>query len=270
MALPLLTWAEKQWPGSFKYWHIARKCAQAAPLYYNHPLINELVISDCNEGIGPRDIEIARSCHIVVNTMPQHPEADGLWFARRDIYHETALMAGLSDSDYNSLSSEEKRPKLVQWFETERKKRSIAIWPCAGYGLQPDRYPTRKWTLALVKRLILEGYTIYQCGHPKDYEETGGALEDCIDVRQLSFFEQIRFTLGCDLMIGTDSGSSLVVGAYQSIPQISLLVNRPGQGSNINAFATNSPLNFSFIGQTAADDISQQEVCLKVTETTKS
>lgn len=268
MALPLLNWAEKKWPGSFKYWQVARKCSQAAQLYFNHPLINEIVISDCDEGLGPRDIEIISSCHIRVNTMPQHPEGDRDWPNKRDIYHETALMAGLSNEEYATLSAEEKRPVLTKWFKTERKQRSIAFWPCAAYGIKQQwhsRHPSRNWSNSLANILIKDGYKVFQCGHPNDYSEEGGALDGAEDVRKLSFFEQIQLTLGCDLMIGTDSGSSLVIGAYNSIPQISLLTNHmPGHNENFTAFATNSILNHNFIGVGSPDNIKIEEVVCKI------
>lgn len=268
MALPLLNWAEKRWPGSFKYWQVAKKCSQAAPLYFNHPLINEIVISDCVEGMGPRDINIMSSCHIRVNTMPQHPDGDFVWPNKRDIYHETALMAGLSEEDYASLTKDEKIPYLYKWFDIETQQKSIAIWPCAAYGVKQNwhsRHPTRNWANLLVARLIKEGYKVYQCGHPNDYSDEGGALNSVIDIRHLSFFEQIKFTLGCSAMIGTDSGSSLVIGAYNLIPQISLLTNHMhGHMENLTAFATNSPLNHNFVGVGSIDNINIDEVALKI------
>ncbi len=59
MALPILNWAERRWPGSYKHWQVARKCSQSAQLYLNHPLIDQIVISDCHEGMGPRDVPSA-------------------------------------------------------------------------------------------------------------------------------------------------------------------------------------------------------------------
>lgn len=262
-ALPLLTWAEKKWPGSFKYWQIARKCSQAAPLYYNHPLINELAISDCDEGMGARDIAIAQSCHVRVNTMPSHPHGDLEWANRHDIYHETALMAGLDSEEYNSLEPHEKIPKLWKWFDTDRQKSCVAIWPCAGYGAvqkHKSRYPSFLWSSNLSLRLSQEGYKVYQFGHPNDYALEGSILPTAIDLRHLSFFEQIKMTLGCDVMIGTDSGSSLVIGAYGLVPQVSLLTNHiPGHVKNFHAMATNSPLNTSLFSENI-DDIDVERV----------
>lgn len=268
MALPLLTWAEKRWPGSFKYWQIARKCSQAAPLYLNHPLINELVISDCDEGMGPRDHAIAASCHIRVDTMPQHPDGDRVWVNYRDIYHETARMAGLTDEDYATLTAEEKRPHLVQWFTVDRKpKGTIGIFAASAYGKKQDwhsRFPSRQWYVKLLRRLVSEDYRIIQFGHPNDFLDEGGAFNHdvfCADARELEFFQQIKEALGCDLVIGTDSGSTLVVGAYNSVPVISLLTNHtPGHTENLLAFSTNSLRNRSFVGLGSADNISVDEV----------
>ena len=40
MGLPMLNYFEKKYPGSYKYWVIEKKCADCAPIYFNHPLID--------------------------------------------------------------------------------------------------------------------------------------------------------------------------------------------------------------------------------------
>ncbi len=255
-ALPILTFLEKKYPDSYKYWQIARKCAQCAPIYFNHPLIDKIVISDCDEGIGPKDKLIMDSCDIKFNLMPQHPlEQD--WPNYRNIYEETWLMAGLSMSDYNLLSAEEKKPKLYKWFETTKlsNKKSIALWAGANYGKDNFRCPSLSWYNKLSTLLMKNGYEIFQFGHPKDIK-----VDHSNDLRNLSFFDQIKQTLSCDIMIGGDSGSSLIIGAYELIPQVSLLT-RHWYNHKINdtAFATNSGLNYNFCG-TPPDSINQEEI----------
>lgn len=258
MALPMLNWLEKRHPGSYKYWQIARKCAQSAPIYFNHPLIDRIVISDCDEGMGPKDIEIAQKCDIVFNVMPDHPlEQD--WPNYRNIYEETWVMAGLPLSEYHAMTPEEQRPKLTRWFETKRIHQTIAIWPCAGYGSEGKRHPSRKWYNNLVKKIKDSGWKVYQFGHPNDFK-----IEDVIDFRERPFFDQIRTTLGCDLVISTDSGSGLIFGAYE-MPQISLLTNHfPGHKTNLTAFGPNNPNNHNFVGVDFADKISHDEVVEKI------
>lgn len=274
MALPILNWLERRWPGSYKYWQIARKCSQAAPLYYNHPLIDKLLISDGEEGMGPRDIEIAKSCDVVFNLMPQHPEGDS-WPNKRSIFEETWVMAGLPLEEYKNLPPEEQRPKLVKWFSCPPMgRKTIGIWPCAGYGIQPKRSPPEGWYRKLTRGLLDRGYNVFQFGHPLDFciardDDTGSEKSIFISYNTLSFFEQIKISLGCDLVVGTDSGSGLVVGAYEH-PQITLLTNHwPGHTTNPLAFATNNPKNTNFFAPDRADNINIESVLDKITEITK-
>ena len=45
VGLPQLTYFEKKYPGSYKYWGIHKKMSHAAPLFYNHPLIDRIKIT---------------------------------------------------------------------------------------------------------------------------------------------------------------------------------------------------------------------------------
>lgn len=255
MALVILNFLERRFPGSYKYWQVARKCGQAAPLFFNHPLIDKIVISDCEEGMGPKDRELAAQCQIVFDVMPNHPfEQD--WPNYRDIYQETFIMAGLPPEEYHKLPPEEQRPKLVKWFNVEPLPKHIAIWPCAGYGVENKRNPSQAWYKVLVKMLNEVGFKVIQFGHPRDFALEGAAQ----DMRHLSFFDQIKMSLGCDLAVSTDSGSGLVLGAYE-MRQVSLLTNHfPGHVRNLTAFAPNNPVNTNFVGVNGADNISQREV----------
>jgi hypothetical protein len=67
-------------------------------------------------------------------------------------------------------------------------------------------------------------------------------------------------TLGCNLMIGTDAGSSLVMGAY-GFPQITLLTDwMENHISNFNALAPLNKNNISIFKKGGCDNISQNEV----------
>ncbi len=265
MTLPILTWLEKRFHDSYKYWQIARKCSQSAPIYINHPLIDKIVISDCAEGMGPKDIAIAETCDIKFNTMPDHPEGM-IWPNKRSIYEESWIMAGLPLSEFHALTPEEQRPKLVKWFEVEKQTpKTVAVWPCAGYGIENKRNASQAWYEGLFSKLHADGYIIYQFGHPRDYTFEGMWSGPTFrDFRKLPFFDQIKLSLGCDLTIATDSGSSLVLGAYEA-KQITLLTNHwPGHVDNPCAFATNNVFNTNFFSPGTADGINQDEVMAKV------
>ncbi len=245
-ALPVYALIEKRYPGAHKYWQISRKCSQAAPLFYNNPLVNELVISDCNEGMGPRDKAIAATCQIQFNVMPPgHPDGDD-WINRRDLYAETAMMAGLGEADYAELTPDKKRPKLAQWFTVDRQPKTIALWPGARQGEDRKRHPDFEWYEGLVVRLAKEGYKTIHFGHPNDFG--GRVITGAEDGRHGVFFDQIRASIGC-LPIGTDSGSSIALGGY-GIAQITLVTNHwPGHRTNLTALAPNNPNNVTFVSR---------------------
>ena len=84
-------------------------------------------------------------------------------------------------------------------------------------------------------------------------------------VNERSFFEQIQIANECDLIIGSDSGMSLVCGAY-FLPQISLIPIHWNNHNNPSALSTNNPNNYSFYSHNGTDDISQDSVIDKVKE----
>lgn len=261
MALPVLNHLRRLHPDCYIYWQVARQHAHAVPLYLNHPKIDQIVISDCDEGMGPRDWDIAATCDVVFDVMPQHPFEHN-WPQVRNIYEETWVMAGLPLADYHALPPDEQRPQLTKWFKVVKEPpKTIALWPCAGYGVENKRNPSKEWYDELMTRLLQAGYTVKQFGHPRDFRVAATK-----DMRDLPFFDQVKMTVGCDLVISTDSGSGLIFGAYGQ-RQITLLVNHfPGHTRNLTAFAPNNPLNHNFVGVGSADRISQADVVAKVDE----
>lgn len=234
MSLPVLNLIKKTYPNRHVYWHLAKKCSQASPLFVNHPLINETVITDCEEGFGAQDIKLANECDVVFNTTPEHPLQQN-WHNYRSMAEETWVMAGLPLKEYQNLSKEERCPKLHKWFDTENLNKTIAIHCFAGYGRDNHRSPNETWWNTLVGELINLGYDVVRLGHPAE-----PSLFHHKDYRSMSFFDQVKIALGSSLYIGTDSGFSLVVGSY-SHPQVTLLTNwNVGHRDNPNCL---EPLN---------------------------
>lgn len=259
-ALPVYACVRKVWPDAHTIWQVARKCSQAAPLFYNNPLITELTISDCKEGMGPRDLALAATCHHVFDVTPQHPDGD-VWPNLRGMVHETFRMSGLTDDDWKSLTVEEQRPHLTKWFETERRPKTVALWPSARQGEKQKRVASRGWYEGLVARLVKEGYTVLHFGHPND----GEVLPLTRDCRHGAFMELIQASLGCDVIVGTDSGSLLALAAYEERPSISLITNHiPGHTLNPFALAPNNALNNVLFAAGDPDLISHDDVVAAV------
>ena len=277
-ALSVYAWVRQQYPQAYTYWQVARKHIHAVPLFYNHPLIDQLVISDCAEGMGPRDIEIAKTCNFRFNTMPEHVPGE-TWPNLRSFYAETFRMSDLPEEIYRLMLPELRRPRLTQWFPVERQQGVIGYWPCAAYGqtqviwengerVVKSRNASRPWALALVDRLRAEGYRVVQFGHPNDFADSGGGLNVDIDARQRPFMDQIIAANRVDVNIGTDSGAAIVLGAY-GVPQVSLLTNHyPAHTQNLTAFEPDNPNNISLVGVGSADSIPLDSVVAAVKQVT--
>ncbi|MGR3301864.1 MAG: hypothetical protein ACUZ8I_05100 [Candidatus Scalindua sp.] len=227
MSLPILTYMEKKFPGSYKYFVIEKKVAFTAPLYLNHPLIDCIRITGEWDGFSEEDYKIASTCEFKC-TMDdwRHDEID--WFNHRGQVEETARIAGIYDLK-EWLTEEEMMPKLYQWFdlgieesentyarENDSKavdySKTIAIWPFASSARNMQgRNPTVEWWATLTEEICKMGIRAIQFGHKSE------KMIPCPNVKDythLSFFEQVKIALACKMSIGTDSGNMWVMGAY--------------------------------------------------------
>lgn len=244
MALPILNYLELVYPNSYKYWVIGQRFSQAAPLFINQILIDKIHILSSSEGVmAEKDINLAQSCDIYIDVTPSHPDGipcvNSFWWNEYNLCEETFRMTGLNVEKYRKMPEEFKNPRLERWFNISPNKKTIGIWPFAAYGKEPMRSPTKEWWEYLIPKLLDLGYTPYIFGHPNEPTifESDYRKSFIYDYRRLSFFEQIKLSLECDLSINTDSGSGWVLGAYGH-KQISLITNHaPNHTQNLLAFA---------------------------------
>ena len=270
MSLVLAAYLRRRHPDCYINWVVGGKCSVAAPLYVQHPLIDRILVSS-TDGYGPELADVVRCCDFVFDPLPQHPTGDG-WVndSGIDIYSETFRMSGLPLSEYAILSTEERCPRLYPWWPIKRQPKTVALWPAAHQGVKQKRYPAFEWYSELVTRLGKEGYRVLQFGHPDDFKGrslTGSSLHD---MRYASFLEQVQMSVGCDVVITTDSGAGLVQGAYR-VNQISLLTNHwPGHDPAINplCFSTNNPKNRPLFAAGDPDLIPVDDVVASVKEMT--
>ena len=276
MALPILNWLEEKYPGSYKYWAIENKCKQAAELFKAHPLINEVVVLKEENSFTKDERALIESCDIAFNIRPQHP--DGLpgrkpmndWWNRFSCIEETFRMAGLPLSEFQKLSYRKKFPTLpLPGSIGNLGPKAIGIFPFAAYFKEPKRSPSQKWWEQMVSMLIESGFEVHHFGWDSEPMLSNQAGKDSYTkFTNLPFFEQVKMALACKTVIGTDSGSSWVMGAYGH-PQINLLTNHaPGHVINLHAFApqnwTGRVKNlFAFDG---CDNISKDSVIKAIEE----
>lgn len=241
MALPILKFLENRYPRSYKYWAVARRFSQSAPLYFNHPLIDKIYILENEHNRSEKESELINSCDICINTEPDHPTGDE-WYNNFTCCEETFRMAGGNIEDFRSMDELDRKPRLYKWFEQERIKKGIGIWPFAHYGNAPERSPTPEWWKKITDYLIKNDYTVYHFGHGSEPNIADEFNSKYKRLTNLSFIDQVKISTGMDLCFGTDSGSAWVIGAY-GVPQINIIstAGRPYHTKNINALA---PENF--------------------------
>ena len=290
VGLPQLTYFEKKYPGSYKYWGIHKKMSHAAPLFYNHPLIDRIKITDTWGGFGEYDYKLASDCDITTRDIDHERKTllnarpEDYWYNRHDIIEQIARMSGISDIR-EVLTEEELRPKLYKWFDADFDaieknegytkartssgkipNKSIVIWPFSGYNHWPSRSPSPHWWNVLVDTLINNGFTVFHCGWIEEPHVSNlDGYNRCVD---LSFFEQVKISLATNLAIGADSGSMWTLGAY-SFPAIHLMTNwRDGHVENFSAMNPVNVNGTSFFASPMTDGWNHQEVLDRVWEIT--
>lgn len=290
MSLPQLTYFKKKYPSSYIYFVIHKKIAYCAPLFFNHPLIDNIRISQEWSSFGKDDYNIASKCDVltttlndkkkIINNRSHYDRAD--WYNVRNCVIENALMSGIDDLD-TVLNYDELYPNLTMWFdpgfesiqkkgaytykkienkENRKLKKYISVWPFAGYGRSNDRSPSEKWWSSLIESLIDKKINILHCGYINE-----PALSSNNDyykkITEFELFDQIKASLGTSLSIGTDSGSMWILGAY-SHPSIHLMTNWANfdhrHESNFTAFEPLNKNSFTFFEQNGCDNINKDEV----------
>ena len=253
--LPLLTYYEKKFPGSYKYWVIQKKCAFTAPLFLNHPLIDRIKITDHWNNMGEEDKRIRSSCDVATR-FEDWSHSDSYWYNKVSFIEETAFVAGVDIIDLNStLSNSEMKPKLKKWFDvglddptahTYTKIRnndlsifenSVGIWPF-GQGAGVGRNPENSWWSSLISLLIESGVNVFHFGKKDD--PILSSKRGYNNMTYLNFFDQVRACLATSVALGVDTGPMWVMGAY-SHPAIHLVTNYlPNHSTN---FLCLNPVN---------------------------
>lgn len=237
--LPLLNYFEKKYPNSYKYWVIEKKCSFIAPIFFNHPLIDKIKITDNWGSIGESDkIEMSK-CDILVpyGEGVKHSTPD--WWNYYDLVEETALLHGITDLT-EVLDQEEMFPRLYRWFDvgidnpnshTYTKSNSnyvdpfqgsVAIWPFGQGDQAYGRNPSVSWYDSLIKKLNHKGIRVFHYGR-----KTEPNLTNCANytkMTNLSFFNQLKACLASDIVLGPNTGPMWIVGAY-SHPAIHLMTS---------------------------------------------
>lgn len=281
MGLPMLEYFEKKYPGSYKYWVIEKKCALSAALYFNHPLIDRIKITDEWGGFGDTDRKLMGACQVKTTSENwKHSRPD--WYNFINCVEETAIIAGVHDLT-EILSKDEMTPQLHQWFDTgvpdvkcntyskkyiprlDASDKNISIWPFAsGTGGKISRSPSVGWWTTMINMINDNGYTVHHFGHPNEPALSTSVLYT--HHKELSYFEQVKASLASNISIGTDSGAMWVMGAY-SHPSIHLMTNwMNGHAKNFTALEPINDNGKTFFTENGCDHINHIEIMEHIKE----
>ena len=275
-ALPTAIYIKKYDPDAYITWVIGKKCSSFAPLLLNHPDLDKIFVLDGEEKLeSERDFLEYNKNDFKLDINPNHP--DSRYPKEFNIFFESFRMAGFSEQQWAELTPEEQIPKLVKWWQPVKRpfgdKKTIFFTGMPNFGRESKRWISKQYLEKLVLRLVRLGYCVIQSGGEQD--ETwfnGQEIEDVSicslnykRVNELSFFDQIKIANECDCIVGSDSGMSLVCGAY-SLQQVSLIPIHWGNENNPSALSTNNPNNYSFYSINGTDNIDIEEVITKVQE----
>ena len=251
MSLPQLNYFKNKHKNIYVNFVIHKKIAYCAPLFFNHPLIDRIIISGKWSSFDNNDYDLASKCDVITTKIDHktkqifdriHP-AEKDWYNKRSCIDENALMSGINDLD-KFISKKEKMPYLHKWFDSgfddlqkkgaytydkvDSKKndvlsKSVSIWPFAGYGRSKNRNPSVNWWKNLVSDFNKRSIKVFHFGYVNEpsLSDNNAYYEK---LTHFDFFSQIKISLGSKLSIGTDSGSMWVLGAY-SHPSLIISTN---------------------------------------------
>ena len=250
MSLPQLHYFKNKYKEIYTYFVIHKKISYCAPLFFNHPLIDKILISEKWGGFGLNDYNLASSCDVTTvnfdhrnkNILDRNHQIKD-WYNYHTCIDECAFMSNITDLN-KFINEDEKFPYLYKWFDSgfeviqkkgaytnDKKdskenhilKNSISIWPFAGYGRSKNRNPDPIWWKKLIDIFIRNKINVYHLGYVNEpiLSVNNNYYHN---LTKLDFFSQIKISLGSKLALGTDSGSMWVLAAY-SHPSITLITN---------------------------------------------
>lgn len=232
------TYLENHYPKSIKIGLLDSACRELAPLLINAPNLDGFHLTEYPGIISKNDEEYFKKFDLVFE--PFCPITDDNWFNKMNLVEQTFKMnflrgkGRINPAEWDKIPKEDRYPKLSQWFDFEKQDKCIAIWGQSGYSndiANQKRNPSSQYWVGLVERLKQEGYRTAQLGI-----KSHGLIDGIdLDLRHLSLFDAIKFSLGAKISIQTDSGSAHIIGAYGSNQILLTTYWRTGHFQNENA-----------------------------------
>lgn len=188
--------------------------ADMVPLFLNQRNIENIHIFNSYDG-WPNQIDknylINSKYDIIFNCMPQHTSND--WWKYYHQAQETILMHGIPDNKNYKCS-------LDRYFDVDRKTRCVGFAPFAGFYDKKNNKRLSQYKAQKVADIFRDhGYKVVHLGGPDEPHLLHTIKLD------LSYFESVKYMLGLDALISTDTGMRWVSSAYD-FPTVGLDSNQ--------------------------------------------
>lgn len=213
---------KKVFPNSYSVAVLDPRTRELSPLLINQPDIDRIYITQKQEGYTEEEKEWASifdyNLPLFGHYVPPIWSKTISWVEAnfRLRFQFEPRNSPLSGDSWNSLTEDEKSPKLKPWFEIERFDKLVVLAPFVGYNLTDEvtriRSPSLDWWKLIVKMLLKMGFTIAQIGMPNSPLICNDS--NFHDKRNLSLLESVKLALGSDLFIGACGGMSFIINAY--------------------------------------------------------
>lgn len=226
-SLTAARYIKKIFPDSYSVATLDPRTRELAPLLLNHPDIDRIYITQKEEGYTEMEEKWASTFDFNLPLFGHYvPDDWGKTISPREANFRLRFQyqprdSSLSGDGWNTLTEEEKKPKLERWFNIERHNKLVVIAPFVGYNLNDEitrmRSPSVEWWKPVVEMLFEMGFTIAQIGLSKSpliHNYPTAYNTKFSDKRDLSLLESVKLALSSDLFIGACGGMSMIINAY--------------------------------------------------------
>ena len=174
-SLPAAHYIKKIFPNSYSVAVLDPKTKELAPLLINHPDIDRIYINEKEEGYTEKEKQWVSTFDfnlpLLGHYVPPSWNKTMSWVESnfRLRFQFQATGSPLSARGWDTLTEDEKKPKLEPWFKVEHfDEKLIVIAPFVGYNLNDEmtrtRSPSLDWWFLVVEMLINMGFTVVQIG----------------------------------------------------------------------------------------------------------
>lgn len=224
-SLPVLDALNENIGKTYNIFALGKKYSYFSIFLENHPLINEIKVSEHDENLGESDFDLIKKCDYFINPTPPHLKEND-WYNYRTFVQETSLNATI---DFNLIKT---LPKLYKNF-LNKKIYKLGIFENDDIG------PSKKWWKEFKNKINVDFINL------NNYN---------------NFLDQVNAGLSCEIILSSPSDLSWTLAAFNKNYLINLVSrHKKDHISNITSLAPIGENAFNLIDENDYDHINIDE-----------